>query len=73
MTYDDSKYEGNGLHCLSEAHLISQNAVLSGKPVEEKPVETLQLVRTEFIVILVYGRLFYGLETCRRRSTYKLQ
>lgn len=71
-TYKDLDEKRNGLDSLSKTHLICEDAVLACVPVEEEPVNPLQLVGSQEVVIFVLPVLLQTLEGGRRWTRDKL-
>ena len=71
-TYKDLDEKCNGLDCLSKTHLVCEDAVLACVPVEEEPVDPLQLVGPQEVVIFVLSGLLQTLEGGGRWTWDKL-
>ena len=61
-THHNLQDEGDRLDRLSQAHLVCENAVLSGVPVEEEPVQPLHLVGPELVPAGILRHILDGLE-----------
>ena len=71
-TYKDLDEKRNGLDSLSKTHLVCEDAVLACVPVEEEPVDPLQLVGSQEVVIFVLSVLLQMLEGGGRWTSDKL-
>ena len=52
-TYKDLDEKCNGLDSLPKTHLVCEDAVLACVPVEEEPVDPLQLVGSQEVAVFV--------------------
>ena len=73
LTHHNFQQQCYGLHGLTQPHLISKDAILSGIPVEQQPIHPFQLVGPKLIIVSEVTRILQRLEGIWGRSGVKLK